>query len=433
VIFFDAKIFVMKIHIDLDCFFVSAQRTQDSSLLHKPVAVGGRSDTHIFSKSSKDQGINLLNAGSFVSTFYQKYEQREDDLQNFIDPDGRVRGILTTASYEARKYGIKTAMSINEALQLCPHLIIKSPNMALYQELSHKLHQFLQERIPLVEQASIDEFYGDITGWIEDEEVPAFIDALRHSIQKELNLPVSIGAADSRYIAKLATGEAKPFGCKTIYSWDFDTFINPLHVSSFCGIGKSMMNKLQEAQIHTLGELRARRGTVESWGAYAKELYKRVNGEIDTPISLKSERKSIGISRSFDPVFDRAELQRRVIILSRHLLFAIQKLQVIPTTFSLTIRYEYKQKSHISLMKRKEFSEKDFKDFCIALFHEADNQKRLHVSYLGINSTDFTHICRRELSLLEIDEDKKQKELTKQTQKVREKYGLSSLKWGSEI
>ena len=88
----------MKIHIDLDCFFVSAQRTLDSSLLHKAVAVGGRSDTHIFSKNSKDQGVNFVNAGSFVSTFYQNYEKRGDDLQNFIDADGRIRGILTTAS-----------------------------------------------------------------------------------------------------------------------------------------------------------------------------------------------------------------------------------------------------------------------------------------------------------------------------------------------
>ena len=421
----------MKIHIDLDCFFVSAQRTLDSSLLHKPVAVGGRSDTHIFSKTSQSQEINLTNSGSFVSTFYKKYDKKDDDLQNFIDPNGKIRGILTTASYEARKYGIKTAMSISEALQLCPHLIIKAPNMSLYQELSHKLHLFLQERIPLVEQASIDEFYGDVTGWIEDDDVPEFIDSLRHEIQKTLNLPVSIGAAHSRYIAKLATGEAKPFGCKTIFSWEFDDFINPLHVSKFSGIGKSMMAKLQDAQISTLGEFRKRRGTIESWGAYAKELYKRVNAEVDTPIDLKSVRKSIGISRTFDPVHERAEVRRRVIILSRHLLFAIQKLQVIPTTFSLTIRYEYNQKSHISITKRKEFSEKEFKDFCLALFHQADNQKRLHVSYLGINSSEFTHICRRELSLLEIDDSGK--ELTKQAQKVREKYGLNALKWGSEI
>jgi len=74
----------------------------------------------------------------------------------------------TTSSYEARAFGIKTAMTIREALQLCPHLIIKAPNMSFYQELSHKLHDFLSTRIPLIEQASIDEFYGDLSGWVED-------------------------------------------------------------------------------------------------------------------------------------------------------------------------------------------------------------------------------------------------------------------------
>lgn len=386
---------------------------------------------NIFARNAKDQNINFDNSGSFVSTFYQEYEH--GDLKNFIDPDGRIRGILTTASYEARAFGVKTAMSINQALQLCPKLIIKSPNMRLYQELSHKLHLFLQEHIPFVEQASIDEFYGDITGWIDDEDVPEFIDNLRHSIHKALSLPVSIGAAHSRFIAKLATGEAKPFGCKTIYPWEFDTFVNPLHVSKFSGIGRSMMQRLEDAQIHTLGELRKRRGTIESWGPYAKELYKRVNGESDAPISLKSERKSIGISRSFDPVFDRNELRRRIVILSRHLIFAIQKLQVIPTTYSLTIRYEYRQKSHISLMKRKELGEREFKELCVGMFYEADNQRRLHVSSLSIIASDFTHICRRELSLLEFEDESKEIGLTKQTQKAREKYGLGILKWGSEI
>ncbi|WP_345992856.1 DNA polymerase IV [Sulfurimonas sp. HSL-1716] len=423
----------MKIHIDLDCFFVSAECTKDASLLHKPVAIGGRSDIQIFSHKNRNQNVNLTNSGSFVSTFYQEYDKRDDDLQNFLDKDGRVRGILTTASYEARKYGIKTAMSISEALRLCPHLIIKAPNMSLYQELSHKLHLYLQEKIPLVEQASIDEFYCDVTGWIADEDVPKFIDSLRHDIKKNLDLPVSIGASYTRYIAKLATGEAKPFGCKTIYKKDFDAFIDPIHVSRFSGIGKAMMRKLEEAQIFTLGELRRRRGTIESWGPYAKELYKKVNGETDTPISTKSVRKSIGISRSFDPVFDRTELKRRVVILSRHLIFAIQRLKVIPTVFSLSIRYELNQKSHSSITKRKELSEKEFKDLCLSLFMQTDNQKRLHIVHLAITSSEFTHICRRELSLLEMDDDNRQKELTKQAHKVREKYGLGSLRWGSEI
>ncbi|WP_434636792.1 DNA polymerase IV [Sulfurimonas sp. NW7] len=422
----------MKIHIDIDCFFVSAARILEPSLEHKPVAIGGRSDTKIFTKDAKNQRVNFENSGSFVPTFYKAYENG-DDLKSFQDEDGRIRGILTTSSYEARAYGIKTAMSIRQALQLCPHLIIKAPNMSLYQELSHRLHDFLARKIPLVEQASIDEFYGDVSGWIDDEEIPQFIDSLRHEIKKELQLPVSIGAASTRYIAKLATGYAKPFGCKTITKYEFDGFVNPIKVEDFAGIGKSMKNKLHSAQIKTLGELRKRRGTLESWGPYAKELYKRVNGESDAQIKTTHQRKSIGISRTFDPLYDRAELLRRVHILARHLSFAIIKLQVIPTVFHLGIAYEMHQKSHKNISQAEIFTEKKFDALCISLFHAADIHKRLCVVRLSINCSSFTRDSKKELSLLGFEEERKMYTLTCKTQKLREKYGMDALRFASEL
>lgn len=423
----------MKIHIDIDSFFVSAARIVDSSLEHKPVAIGGRSDTKIFNKEAKNQTVNLKNSGSFVPTFYKAYEITDDDLDAFKDEDGRVRGILTTSSYEARAFGVKTAMSIQEALTLCPQLIIKAPNMSLYQKLSHALHQFLQLKIPLIEQASIDEFYGDLSGWVEDEDVPQFIDNLRHEIKRELKLPVSIGAAHTRYIAKMATSAAKPFGCKTIYPYEFDKFINPIHVEKFAGIGKSMKERLRAAQIHTLGELRKRRGTVESWGPYAQELYKRVNGTSDAPIITSSQRKSIGISRTFDPLHNRTELKRRVHVLARHLSFAILKLEVIPTVFHLSIAYEMNQKSHKNISLAEIFTEKKFDSLCILLFHEADVHKRLHVIRLSINCSSFTRDSKKELSLIGFCDEQKMKKLTDSAQSLREKYGIDAIKWASEM
>ena len=423
----------MKIHIDIDCFFVSAARIIDSSLEHKAVAIGGRSDTKIFNKEAKNQTVNLENSGSFVPTFYKAYEDKDDDLDAFKDESGKVRGILTTSSYEARAFGVKTAMNISEALSLCPQLIIKAPNMSLYQKLSHALHQFLQLKIPLIEQASIDEFYGDLSGWVEDEDVPQFIDNLRHEIKRELKLPVSIGSAHTRYIAKMATSAAKPFGCKTIYPYEFDKFINPIHVEKFAGIGKSMKERLRAAQIHTLGELRKRRGTVESWGPYAQELYKRVNGTSDAPIITSSQRKSIGISRTFDPLHDRTELKRRVHVLARHLSFAILKLEVIPTVFHLSIAYEMNQKSHKNISLAEIFTEKKFDSLCISLFHEADIHKRLHVIRLSINCSSFTRDSKKELSLIGFCDEQKMKKLTDSTQSLREKYGIDAIKWASEM
>jgi len=294
----------LKIHIDIDSFFVSATRILHPELEGVAVAIGGRSDTKIFNKEAKNQTVNFENSGSFVPTFYKAYEKSDDDLDAFKDPDGKIRGILTTSSYEAREYGIKTAMSIREALSLCPHLIIKAPNMTHYQELSHKLHDFLALKIPLIEQASIDEFYGDLSGWVEDEDIENFIQKLKVEIKKEIGLPVSIGASKTRYIAKLATTHAKPYGCKVVREVDFNAFVNPIKVGSFAGIGKSMKEKLDAVHITTLGELRARRGTIESWSPYAKELYRRINGEADAPIVTTHRRKSIGISRTFDIIYD---------------------------------------------------------------------------------------------------------------------------------
>lgn len=436
----------MKIHIDIDCFFVSATRILHPDLEHKPVAIGGRSDTKIFNKDAKKQIVNFENSGSFVPTFYKAYEEKDevnygvregslgyDDLEAFKDEDGRVRGILTTSSYEARAYGIKTAMSIKEALNLCPSLIIKAPNMSHYQELSHQLHEFLCSKVPLIEQASIDEFYGDLSGWVEDEDIPHFIDNLRHEILKKTKLPVSIGAAKTRYIAKLATTYAKPFGCKIIDRYNFDTFVNPISVEEFAGIGRSMRKKLMSVHIHTLGELRQRRGTLESWGPYAKDLYKRVNGESDAEIKTTHKRKSIGISRTIDPLFDRTELKRRVHVLARHLSFAILKLKVIPTVFHLSIAYEMNQKSHKNISLAELFTEKKFDTLCIQLFHAADTQRRLRVIRLSINCSSFTRDSKKELSLIGFHDEQRMHNLTKSAQTLREKYGIDALKWGSEL
>jgi len=423
----------MKIHIDIDSFFVSAARIKEPSLEGKAVAIGGRSDTKIFSKDAKQQTVNFQNSGSFVPTFYKDYESKDDDKDAFRDSDGRLRGILTTSSYEARAFGIKTAMSIKEALSLCPKLIIKAPNMSLYQELSHKLHQFLIQRIPLVEQASIDEFYGDLSGWIDDKDIESFIYQLRDEIKKELKLPVSIGGAKTRYIAKLATTYAKPYGCKVIYDDEFDRFVDPIKIKDFAGIGKSMYNKLSKAHIHTLGDLRRAKGRVESFGPYAKELYKRVNGVSDADIKTSHKRKSIGISRTFDPIFDRTELKRRVHILSRHLNYAILKLGVTPTVFHLSISYEMNQKSHKNISLAEIYTETKFDRLCMSLFKEADTQKRLRVIRLSINCSSFTRDSKKELSLLNFEDEQKMHKLTKSVQILREKYGLDSVKFASEI
>ncbi|MFA5455962.1 MAG: hypothetical protein WC272_11670 [Sulfurimonas sp.] len=185
-----------------------------------------------------------------------------------------------------------------------------------------------------------------------------------------------------------------------------------------------MKAKLQSAQIHTLGELQRRRGTLESWGPYAKELYARVCGLSDDEIQTKHVRKSIGISRTFDPLYERDELRRRVHVLARHLSFAILKLDVIPTVFHLNIAYEMNQKSHKNISLCEVFTEKKFDSLCLTLFREADIYKRLQVRGININCSSFTRESRKELSLINFEDEQKMRKLTEHSQEIREKYGI---------
>lgn len=424
----------MKIHIDLDCFFVSAERITDPSLKGKPVGVGGRSDQHIFSKKNTQQTMSLANNGAFVMSFFQESPSSgHNDIKQFVDPDGRVRGILTTSSYEARAFGIKTGTTISESLQKCPHIIIKKPNMKLYQRLSHELHDFLRLRIPLLEQGSIDEFYGDLSGWVEDKDVPAFIKALRDEVQEKLRLPLSIGAAPSKYTAKLATNAAKPFGVKTIFKEEVDTFIHNIPIEKFPGIGKKTRDRLHSYGLQTLGDIQNAKELFLHQTKSTWDLYLRVCGIDNTPIEKEHIRKSIGISRTFDPIRDRNEVLRRLTILSRHLSFAIMRMEVIPTTFHVGVSYEMGVKGKSNLTENRLFSEKFFKDLCKNLFLQADSSPSLRIIRISISTSAFTTHSHRALSLIDYEEDKRQYVLTQKTKRLREKYGLDTLRWGSEI
>ena len=162
----------MFLHLDLDCFFVSAHRTLDDTLFDIPVAVGGRSNVNIFSSKKEVREISTA-SGAFVSTILTN-EGKKTFKEYFVDENGKIRGIITTSSYEARKYGVKTAMSVNEALVLCPHLKMLPPNYPLYHDLSIKLRDLLAKEVPLLEQFSIDEFFADVTGYIDESEIEEF-------------------------------------------------------------------------------------------------------------------------------------------------------------------------------------------------------------------------------------------------------------------
>lgn len=421
----------MFIHIDIDCFFVSAHRTLDDSLFHIPVAVGGRSNLNIFSSKKEVRQIST-NSGAFVSTILTN-EGQKTFKEYFVDENGKIRGIITTASYEARAFGVKTAMSVNEALSLCPHLKMLPPNYPLYHDLSSKLKELLVNDIPMVEQFSIDEFFGDVTGYIGENEIVEFAYNLKKKIYKELKLPVSIGVANTKYLSKLITEYAKPDGVKYVSADNIENFIKDIPIKEFPGIGKGFQERLKGYGIRTLGDIKKNQKLFYSWKKPGIDLYNRVCGIRDNKLTIEREKKSIGIGRTFDAIFDRNELKRRVMILCRYLCFLVKKENVNPLTYAIKIRYEYRIKSKDYINVNRIFNEMDFKNEMVKLFEKTDNHKTHGVIQLNITVLNFAKINEYTYNLFEYENDVKKRALTNQMQKLRVKYGVDIVKSGFEI
>lgn len=421
----------MFLHIDIDSFFASAERSVNSKLKGIPICVGSRSNLEIFNK--KRTYIRLMNdnSGAFVTPVF--YSDKKKTFKNyFVDTiEGRkkIRGIVTTASYEARECGVKTAMPIAQALQLCPKMIVVPSHYPLYHKISHKMHSFMLAHIPKVEQYSIDEFFGDVSGWIADDKVYDFAKMLQAKLLVEFDIPVSIGISKAKWIAKLATESAKPYGVFEVQ--DIDDYIEDLPIKSFPGIGKGFQERLSGYYIKTLGDIKRQKALFYSWKKPGIQLYGRVTGTSNEGINSKSPRKSIGISRTFDAIHNSDEIRRRVMIMARHIVYMVLDIEVNPTTYYLKINYEYGIKKKQSITVDRLFSEKLFKTTLSNMFDEMVLQKG--AIKLSLNVSNFTSSHRKTLSLLDLDEDMQEKALSQDIQNLRKRFGLDIIKTGDEL
>ncbi len=422
----------MFLHIDIDSFFASAERTVDHSLNDIPIAVGSRSNLEIFNKKRTNIRLMNDNSGAFVTPVFYSDKKKTFDSY-FVDKiDGRdkIRGIITTSSYEARAFGVKTAMPIAQALQLCPQMVVVPSNYPLYHKLSHQIHSFMLAHIPKVEQYSIDEFFGDVSGWIADEDVYAFAQALKIKINDHFDIPVSIGISKAKWIAKLATESAKPYGVYEVK--DIDEYIENIPIKEFPGIGKGFQERLGKYYISTLGDVKKHKSLFYSWKKPGIQLYHRVTGTDNESISSRGDRKSIGISRTFDAIYDADEVKRRIMIMARHIVYMVMAIEVNPTTYYLKINYEYGVKVKKSLTVDRIFSETLFKSILTEMYTEIAHLKKGAIK-LSLNVSNFTSQHKKTLSLMDLDEDIHENKLSKEIQKLRERFGLDIIKTGDEL
>jgi len=427
----------MKLHMDLDCYFVSAERTRYPFLKGRPVVIAKGSDKRIFSREKKE-AVLIEESGAFNSllAFTHTFNPRSivnEWKKEFKDEEGVIHGIVIAKSYEAKTYKIKTGTPLKDALVMCPGLIVLPSDHLFYQMLSFKLKAYLETKIPLIEQFSVDEFFCDIGGWIEEENTLAFIQALQQEILERFDLPISIAASKSKWIAKLATDTIKPYGTKVIEAHEVSAFTDPMKIEELPGIGRAIERRLKSYGAETLGDAKRMQRLFESYGKTGKELYLKILGEDNEPVHPSRERKGIGISRNFAAIGEREELKRRVLILSRYLSYTISKLGLNPTTFYMKLRYQYGTKSAKSITHDRLFNEAFFIELAQGLFDELDTHPHYKIHYIGLGASNCTGIHKRKsFSILEIEKDTKHAKLTQGLMKIRDKYGVDMIGYARE-
>ncbi|KAF2331895.1 DNA polymerase IV [Flavobacterium daemonense] len=283
------------VHMDLDTFFVSCERRTNSELNGIPLIIGGGD-----------------------------------------------RGVVASCSYEARKFGVRSAMPIRMALKLCPDAKVMKGDMELYSHLSHDVTEILQEKAPVLEKASIDEFYMDITGMDKFHGSYKWTNELAQKVIKETGLPISFSLSINKTVSKIATGEGKPVGNLQIPEQEVQDFLNPLSIQKIPMVGAvtfQLLSRIGVRKIQTLAEMPAE-VLQQMIGKNGLELWKKAHGIDNTPVEPYTERKSISTETTFSQdTIDIAKLKRILLGMVEKLAFQLREEQWLTSTVTVKIRY----------------------------------------------------------------------------------------------
>lgn len=242
-----------------------------------------------------------------MDAFYASVEQRDfpklrgKALAVGGSPDGR--GVVAAASYEARKFGVRSAMSSRQALQQCPHLLFTKPRFDVYREVSSQIRAIFRRYTDLIEPLSLDEAYLDVT---EDKQgIGSAIEiakAIKLAIRQELGLTASAGISTNKFIAKIASDYRKPDGLTFIGPSKIVAFLEQLPIEKFFGVGKVTATKMKSVGIHTGKDLKAfpENELIRKFGKSGKFFYHMVRGEDNRPVKPNRIAKSIGIEDTFE-------------------------------------------------------------------------------------------------------------------------------------
>jgi DNA polymerase-4 len=284
------------IHMDMDCFFVAVEVLKNSQLKNRPVAIGSNSD----------------------------------------------RGLVTSVSYEAKKYGVHGGMPTRMAKQLCPQLEIVKGNMDEYSQYSHTVTEIIKERSPVVEKAAIDEHFIDMTGMDKYFGTMKFASELRSKVINETGLPVSFGLSVNKTVSKIVTNENKPNSGGQIMLPQVQGFLNPLSVRKIPGVGDTTYIRLSEMgvrQIYTLVQIPAEM-MFRIMGQNGITLWQKANGIDNAPVVPYRENKSVSDQRDFiTESIDVGRIKELIATMVTELAYELRKQRKLTSCITITIRY----------------------------------------------------------------------------------------------
>ncbi len=295
--------------------------------------------------------------------------------------------VITTASYEARKYGVESAMPLAYAKRLCDHLVVIDIDFALYQDLSERFIQIIQTYSPIVEQASIDECYVDVTNIIKRYERPLDLAVeIQKRVLKELMLPISIGVAPNKFLAKMASDMKKPLGIQVLRIREVENILWPLDISEMFGIGKKTVPKLKSEGIMTIGDLaKANPDSLRKYlGINTEQFVSKANGYDLSQIEVFAPTKSIGQSKTFQtPITDLDEIRHAILIEITQLCKRLDSKDLCGKTITFSVRLDdYKTAARSITLDQHIFDKNLIFERVMGLYDEFDGMGG--VSYISI-------------------------------------------------
>lgn len=279
-----------------------------------------------------------------LDTFFVSCERlKSDKLKGIpIIIGGGDRGVVASCSYEARFYGVRSAMPVKMALRLCPEAKVIKGDMELYSNLSRTVTEIIEDKAPVVEKASIDEHYLDITGMDKFFGAYKWTEELSKAITNNTGLPISFALSVNKTVAKIGTGEAKPIGKKDIPQEMVRPFLNPLSIKKIPGVGDAsyqLLSRIGIRQIYTLAEM-PMEVLQQMIGKNGVDLWKKANGIDNTPVEPYTERKAISTEHTFgQDTIDIAKLKGLISGMVEKLAFQLRSEQWLTSTVVLKIRY----------------------------------------------------------------------------------------------